>query len=256
MEFRRLGWLGIALLVLPTLCPAQEKTNFDAEVKSLVEAYQQAEQKFYEPFRQAKSDKEREKIRLDFEKHPAREFQPKFMELAQKAKGTDAGARALLWVIRLGQRGGKEEPVRDAVDQMVASYVESPVMGEFVHELRYAGWFIGEERCQNSLRKIMEKSPQRNVKAAATFTLACVLMESRRGSEAEKAEARKMFDTLKKDYADTPDAKQADSYVFELENLQIGMVAPDFEATDQDGKPFKLSDYRGKVVVLDFWGFW
>lgn len=256
MVFRRLGWLVFALLALPTLGAAQEKSNFDAELKSLTEAYQQAEQKFYEPFRQAKTDAERAKIRLDFEKHPAREFQPKFLALAQKAKGTDAGASALLWVMRLSQRGGKEEMARDAVDQMVASYVESPVMAEFVRELRYAGWFIGEEKCQSSLRKIVEKSPHRNVKAAATFTLACVLMESRDGSESARAEARKMFDTLKKDYADSPYAKQADSYVFELEHLQIGMVAPDFDATDQDGKPFKLSDYRGKVVVLDFWGFW
>jgi hypothetical protein len=22
------------------------------------------------------------------------------------------------------------------------------------------------------------------------------------------------------------------------------------------GKEFKLSDYRGKVILLDFWGFW
>jgi thiol-disulfide isomerase/thioredoxin len=30
-------------------------------------------------------------------------------------------------------------------------------------------------------------------------------------------------------------------------------AAYDFTATDLDGKPHKLSDYRGKVVVLDFW---
>ena len=29
--------------------------------------------------------------------------------------------------------------------------------------------------------------------------------------------------------------------------------APDWQATDIDGKPLKLSDFRGKVVVMDFW---
>ena len=34
-----------------------------------------------------------------------------------------------------------------------------------------------------------------------------------------------------------------------------GRQAPDIEGEDQDGKRFKLSDYRGKVVLLDFWSF-
>ncbi|HIA62051.1 MAG TPA: redoxin domain-containing protein [Planctomycetes bacterium] len=38
--------------------------------------------------------------------------------------------------------------------------------------------------------------------------------------------------------------------------LSIGKVAPEIEAEDIDGVKFKLSDYRGKVVVLDFWGDW
>ncbi len=42
----------------------------------------------------------------------------------------------------------------------------------------------------------------------------------------------------------------------ELQNLTIGKVAPEIEGVDVDGKKFKLSDYRGKVVVLDFWGDW
>lgn len=36
----------------------------------------------------------------------------------------------------------------------------------------------------------------------------------------------------------------------------IGMIAPEIEGKDLDGVSFKLSDYRGKVVVLDFWGNW
>lgn len=32
--------------------------------------------------------------------------------------------------------------------------------------------------------------------------------------------------------------------------------APDFSLTDTSGHPLRLSDYRGKVVVLDFWATW
>lgn len=38
--------------------------------------------------------------------------------------------------------------------------------------------------------------------------------------------------------------------------LQPGSAAPEFSFTDLDGKTRKLSDYRGKVVLLDFWGIW
>jgi len=38
--------------------------------------------------------------------------------------------------------------------------------------------------------------------------------------------------------------------------LANGTQAPDFTANDKDGKPVKLSDYKGKTVVLDFWATW
>jgi hypothetical protein len=38
--------------------------------------------------------------------------------------------------------------------------------------------------------------------------------------------------------------------------LAIGQPAPEIVGHDIDGKPLKLSDYRGKVVLLDFWGNW
>jgi thiol-disulfide isomerase/thioredoxin len=39
-------------------------------------------------------------------------------------------------------------------------------------------------------------------------------------------------------------------------NLAAGRPAPEIEGFDMDGKPLRLSDYRGKVVVLIFWGTW
>jgi len=36
----------------------------------------------------------------------------------------------------------------------------------------------------------------------------------------------------------------------------IGSVAPDFTQNDPNGKPVKLSDFRGKYVLIDFWASW
>lgn len=37
---------------------------------------------------------------------------------------------------------------------------------------------------------------------------------------------------------------------------EVGKLAPEIIGEDLDGVAFKLSDYRGKVVMLDFYGDW
>jgi hypothetical protein len=47
--------------------------------------------------------------------------------------------------------------------------------------------------------------------------------------------------------------EKAKAELFQIRHLAVGKEAPEIEEEDQDGKRFKLSDYRGKVVLLDFW---
>lgn len=63
------------------------------------------------------------------------------------------------------------------------------------------------------------------------------------------------------EYADVRDFRgtlgdKAKKQLYELRFLSKGKTAPEVEGEDLDGKSFKLSDYRGKVVLLDFWGNW
>ena len=39
-------------------------------------------------------------------------------------------------------------------------------------------------------------------------------------------------------------------------SARIRSPAPDFTAYDNNGKPVHLSDFRGKVVLLNFWASW
>jgi cytochrome c biogenesis protein CcmG/thiol:disulfide interchange protein DsbE len=41
-----------------------------------------------------------------------------------------------------------------------------------------------------------------------------------------------------------------------VEPVDEGDIAPDFELKDADGKSVKLSSYKGKVVLLNFWATW
>ena len=86
--------------------------------------------------------------------------------------------------------------------------------------------------------------------------------------EALHAEVEALFERAARDYADIvydPSRKDASrqtiadvarAELHEVRDLSVGKVAPEIEGESVDGKPLKLSDYRGKVVVLSFWASW
>jgi peroxiredoxin len=64
------------------------------------------------------------------------------------------------------------------------------------------------------------------------------------------------FANVKSPRRGRPLSEIARSGLHDLRHLSLGQIAPEIEGTDADGKAFKLSDYRGKIVVLTFSGNW
>jgi hypothetical protein len=117
------------------------------------------------------------------------------------------------------------------------------------------------------LRGAIEKDIPHDAKGKVTHGLAQVV--KKQSEEAESLEqaleltkqVEKLLQDVVDNYADVrgPRGTLADAAKTELQEMEtfgIGKVAPDIEAEDVDGVTFKLSDYRGKVVFLDFWGHW
>lgn len=120
------------------------------------------------------------------------------------------------------------------------------------------------------LRGFLEKDSRRDVQGVACLSLAKSLksradgMPESQAKDAEKlrSQSEELFERAAKKYADVKMpfggsvGDQTKSELYELRYLSIGKEAPEVEGEDGDSKKFKLSDYRGKVVLLDFWGNW
>lgn len=61
------------------------------------------------------------------------------------------------------------------------------------------------------------------------------------------------FDPALADYKYVKNVKES---LAKMKLTAVGEIAPDFTQNDPDGKPVKLSDFRGKYVLVDFWASW
>lgn len=68
--------------------------------------------------------------------------------------------------------------------------------------------------------------------------------------------AEKIYAKFSTSIKDTPLGKSVIKRILETKRTQLGIEAADFTQNDVNGKPVKLSDYRGKYVLVDFWASW
>lgn len=195
----------------------------------------------------------------------------------------DTAIDAISWIMTQSQDAAQKSK---AAEKLLADHLDNPKVAEMLSVFGRGG--IPSEATQNLLKTFSEKSKSDSVKGISTMTLASYLrngksmlgslIENPRFAEAypgsmdyfKKLAATKdedvenLLKTAAEKYADVEHAgstigkmaKRELKIIETQRNLQVGKIAPDIEGPDIDGVTFKLSDYRGKVVMLDFWGDW
>lgn len=226
----------------PALAAPAQGDDYEA----LAAEYEAAEDAYQQELRRLRGDERAELAR----KHPAIAFWPRFQRLSDAGDG-----RALFWMARSARdRHESIEAGREATRKLYAellrTHAEQDWFGEVVEQLPRERIVLGAEVVNEGLRRVIGVHGDRNVEARAMILLAGELKRSK--DPEERAEAQKLLRAAAEDYADT----EAGAQVAKELRLEVGGLAPDFTGKTIDGYEFQLSDYRGKVVLLDFYGFW
>ena len=214
----------------------------------------------------------------------------RFLDLAQQYPSDPVAVDALtqaIWMVNNNAfpAGDKDSPGVKAMSLLTREHLRSDKLGPICLRIN-AGFRKVHE---TFLRTLLEKSPHRDVRGLACLALAQFLnnrmqrldqireqpelareyealfgkdflAELQKQDRARLArEVETLFEQASKDYGDVTIpyegtvAQKVKAELFAFRNLLVSKEAPDIEGVDQDGKRFKLSDYRGQVVLLDFW---
>src|SRR5262245_43015910 len=180
---------------------------------------------------------------------------------------------------------GKDSRQARAIAIILRDHVKSDKLGETCKRVQYGF----RKECETFLRTVLEKNPHRDVQGQACLRLALFLngrlnrldllagqpdltrryegiygkdyLDALRGQDRGKAiaEVEAVFEQAAEKYGDVKlpfggtVSDNVKTELFAIRHLAVGKEAPDIEGADQDGVRFKLSDYRGKVVLLYFW---
>lgn len=248
---------------------------------------------------------------------PYTEMLPRFLDFANKHPNSPLAFDALFFIVRRGGpqtanvHGTPWQIKEQALDVVWANHSQDP---RIVHLFELLAGSLPSQKAEAFLKRGSESSPNRDIRAAATFHLARYFhtfaqSHKRSAQVATKAQLKnverywkivvtpylqqfpidwnknadeidRLLAIVVNDFADVPATELsltgpnkrhvetvasaqpttfldlARSMLFEVNNIFPGQPAPEIEGTDADGKTFRLSDYRGKVVLLTFTADW
>ncbi|MDR3622139.1 MAG: TlpA disulfide reductase family protein [Paludisphaera borealis] len=261
---------------------AENQTTIQVRSDALLKEFSDASRRGYEAEHKAKTDEERSKI----PRPDGGAYAERLMAMAREHPD-DPGAAAALSNAILIDPFGRSFP--EAVKRLAEKHVKSPRIKEALQSISFAGTLPEVEPL---LRAVLKDNPDAAARGEAALALVKYLTRmaketnylaanpeayqrviassgqeaadriKNRDSKAMLKEAETLLESVVEEHANVPyDEKQslgerAATILHEMRELVVGKPAPEIEGKDVDGKPMKLSEHRGKVVVLSWWATW
>lgn len=220
--------LTLITLLFSTTGDSRGADDFDALVTSFGEAHSAWQARLDE----IEDLRERAALRKT---HPASEYWERF-----RASGEGGEGRAWLWMIEHVGDAGVARKERagvksDLYRRLFSGHSDAAWFGDVIRRVPRDARDLGGDFVEAKLAPLMGADDAQTA-GLAKLTLGSILADSKEEAVSERG------DELLKAY--------------EKEYISVGAQAIDFTGTTFEGHEFKLSDYKGKVVLLDFYGFW
>jgi hypothetical protein len=198
------------------------------------------------------------------------QYSLRLLKIARENPASPARFDAMQWIVEHEQ--ADRASLDEALNVLSKDYAADARVGVVVQQLIRTT----SPAAEAFLRAVMKDNPDRVCRGTAVLMLGRLMknraqsvaenhpdaaVQARRKSDTDAAES--LFTHTMNDYSDIVGGssftlgQSASDELFEMRSpLAVGKVAPEIQGEDIDGKPMKLSEFRGKVVMLDFWGDW
>jgi thiol-disulfide isomerase/thioredoxin len=242
---------------LPGDRPVGELDNplatLEPRIQAMWQEFLQADNEFRLQLLRARTPQEQQELLKT--RSPRPKYAERLLKIADTERKTTTGFQALFLACQMHVPGGDDGPLKQAAQRLGEDHLTDRGLHLLFRQLAASGHVAATAL----LTKALEQSPHRQVQGAACYFLANCLLAQR--TPEKNAEALRLLERCAKDFADVKvDAGTLGELAlrdgFRAKYLSVGSKALDIEGPDAEGKPLKLSDFRGNVVLIDFFADW